>query len=76
MSRSYKKTPCVRSDDHNTWREKRQANKVVRQCSDLSNGSCFKKAYNSWNICDYKILFHGNEYIDPDVWKVRAFTNK
>ncbi len=32
---------------------KRMANKAVRR-TDLANGSSFKKAYNSWNICDYK----------------------
>lgn len=35
--------------------EKKKANKTVRKEKDLPNGSSYKKTYQSWSICDFKI---------------------
>lgn len=52
MSRSFKKNPvdtCAKSKY-----AKKFANKRVRKQEEISNGSNYKKYYNSWDICDYK----------------------
>jgi hypothetical protein len=33
---------------------KRLANRIVRKCPVLVSGRSYKKAFNSWEICDYK----------------------
>lgn len=55
MSRSYKKTPYC--GDPKSKDAKRAANKRVRiHLKDMDNnlsGSCYKKLYDSYDICDY-----------------------
>jgi len=63
MSRSYKKSPI--STDQSTRRGnskhggrtvrflKRHANKKVRKCKNVANGSAYKKVSESWDISDY-----------------------
>lgn len=53
MSRSYKKNAIVKDNGSRKKFHKRQANKVVKE-TDLASGSAYKKAYCSWNICDWK----------------------
>lgn len=52
MSRSRKKHP-VACDKTLKW-AKKDANKKVRNTEEISNGSNYKKHYNSWDICDFK----------------------
>lgn len=51
MSRSYKKHPgwCDRNPFY-----KKVANRKVRRCSDVIDGSMYKKIEESWKIHDYK----------------------
>ena len=60
MSRSYKKP--YRKDKNDTF-AKKQASKKVRK-SDISDGSLYKKVYQSWDICDHN-------YFDSSVDKIR-----
>lgn len=55
MSRSYRK-PIATCGYGGTWRRKAKqiANKRARRDWNLSDGNCYKKASNSWDICDYK----------------------
>jgi len=57
MSRSYKKSP-VFGDHANKW-VKRQANKAARKNNNLSNGSMYKKCYETWNIRDFVFALWG-----------------
>lgn len=34
---------------------KRSANKTVRKTEEVGNGTTYKKQYNPWDICDFKI---------------------
>jgi hypothetical protein len=51
MSRSRKKNVVIK-DSGNGW-AKKAANNAVKK-SDVANGSAYKKAYCSWDICDWK----------------------
>ena len=53
MSRSFKHNAVIK--DH-TIGEKKRASKKARKL-DLANGGNYKKAYESWNIHDYKFRF-------------------
>jgi hypothetical protein len=74
MSRSYKKHLWFK--DHNSG-AKREANRVVRKTSEIANGNAYRKVYDSYNICDFKILHDPNprwyeEWVDPiSFWKAR-----
>lgn len=39
------------------WRAfaKRQANKRIRKTMDIIDGMIYKRFYDSWDICDFKI---------------------
>ena len=52
MSRSRKKHPVI-TDKAQKW-AKKDANKRVRNTDEITNGSNYKKHFNSWDICDYK----------------------
>ncbi len=56
MSRSYKKTPgwTHRSRGRKAW--KRFASKKARKTQDIPNGRAYRRAFCSWNICDWKSL--------------------
>lgn len=69
MSHSYKKTPAASTIIYNG--SKRRANHHVRRllkdpCMKLDNGS-FKKAYDRWNIRDYKEIAPSFETFYKDV---------
>lgn len=51
MSRSYKFPMFKLKND--TFL-KRLSNKIVRKCPVLVSGRSYKKAFNSWEICDYR----------------------
>jgi hypothetical protein len=53
MSRSFKHNAVIK--DH-TKGEKKRASKKARKL-DLSNGGNYKKAYESYDISDYKFRF-------------------
>lgn len=64
MSRSYKKTPGYTDHVRSTWKDKRFANKKVRN-SEIVDGGMYKKVFESWKICDYKTLvFRHPDYND------------
>ena len=54
MSRSYKKTPIIKSV-HSLYKKfcKRHSNKKIRQVKDLPNYGAFKKVFQSCEIHDY-----------------------
>ncbi len=54
MSRSYKKTPIIKSV-HPLYKKfcKRHSNKKIRQMKDLSNYGSFKKLFQSCEIHGY-----------------------
>ena len=87
MSRSYKKWPSY-SDysrgPNGTKLNKRLASKKVRNAKDVPNYSGYKKVYESWDICDWKMdydpwpsvyfssLTGEKRYLYPDpLWKAR-----
>ena len=53
MSRSYKKTHIWKDSagDHKRWANK----KVRRYKGDLKNGKHYRKVYDQYSICDYKM---------------------
>ena len=58
MSRSYKRTPGF-TDNSSSKIGKRFANKAVRQYKgDIPNGAGYKKLFCSYDICDFKFLYH------------------
>jgi len=62
MSRSYKKFPIIK--DHSKGM-KTIANRRVRKqpLEALSNGMFYKKMFQQYNICDFKIKETFNEYL-------------
>lgn len=55
MSRSYKKTPVCKEGNRSKKWGKRKANRKVRKTTGLGGKSnLYRKAYESWNICDYR----------------------
>tara|TARA_Y100000310_G_scaffold335642_2_gene418174 strand:- start:348 stop:530 length:183 start_codon:yes stop_codon:yes gene_type:complete len=38
---------------------KRQASKAVRRSLNVPSGGWFKRCFCSWNIIDYKWIYHG-----------------
>lgn len=52
MSRSYKKNPVIKDSGKHKQFGKKQANKKVRH-SECSNGSNFKKLFESGDICEW-----------------------
>lgn len=65
MSRSYKKTPITTDHGRSTSISKRWANKKVRNTEDVQNGGSFKKAFCSYDICDWKF----GEYSWEETWE-------
>lgn len=71
VSRSYKHVPCARDSERsrvpNRYKAKTIANRAVRRNENISNHSGYRKAYESWDICDYK-FFKTEEQLLND-WK-------
>lgn len=63
MSRSYRKNWIFTDNYGSPYKKwaKRQANKRVRKTKEIQDGQWYRKVYDSWNICDYKI-HHGGGY--------------
>lgn len=53
MSKSFKHNPIIKYGGYSKY-GKHWANKKVRNFIDLSDGSCYKKLYCSYDICDYR----------------------
>jgi hypothetical protein len=72
MSRSYKRTPGYTCGYGGMYRRfaKRLANKRVRKNNDISNGSSFRKLYESWDICDYRFLYFSRREIEKSIWRL------
>lgn len=75
MSRSEKRTPIVK--DKPTKIDKRLASKAARH-KDLSDGCCYKKAYNSYNLHDwtYDLWSYVKRNKHPSLEKLRFFWKK
>jgi hypothetical protein len=56
MSRSFKKVPAIKDATCKKY-GKKYANKKVRKI-DIGGGGAYKKAYESYNICDYVLPEH------------------
>jgi hypothetical protein len=56
MSRSYREPWFVDNygSSYKKW-VKRQASKTVRRAKDVPEGNAYRKLFDSWNICDYKM---------------------
>jgi hypothetical protein len=70
MSRSYKHIPGYTCDYGTKQRqlEKERASRRVRRSADVINGMMYKKLYDSWDICDYKLLFFNKQdYVPSEV---------
>lgn len=53
MSRSYKKTPILKSCPRSGKWGKKFANDTVRKAKDVGDYGSYKKLYPQWNIHDY-----------------------
>lgn len=75
MSRSEKRTPIVK--DKPTKIDKRLASKAARH-KQLSNGCCYKKAYNSYNLHDWSTSLwrYVKRNNHPDLTILRMFWSK
>lgn len=60
MSRSYKHTA---SYSIKTPGMKKLANKKIRHIQDIANGSFYKKMFQSYDICDYKVCTDYQAYL-------------
>lgn len=61
MSRSYKKHTCFK---YNIKREKRAANKRVRKYNSvIPSGNAYRKLYQQYDICDYRLFVPFIQYI-------------
>jgi len=67
MSRSVKKNAVC--PDRNPW-AKKQANRRVRRI-DIASGCAYKRAYESWNICDWR----WSESL-TEMWKTQVERNE
>ncbi len=63
MSRTIRKYPSWK-DNQDTKLGKRRAAKAVRKSKDVSNGSSFKRVFESWNIVDFKNLIFSKKEAD------------
>lgn len=80
MSRSYRK-PIFKQGYGSRWKPKakRQANRRVRiYDAYISNGSMYKKLFNSWDICDWRFdeRFESIEYGTGWGFVRKELTNK
>lgn len=74
MSRSYKKTPVLKSSSTSSNnRNKRRANKRVRRAEyGLGKSKRYRKIYETWDICDYRFYVampDSSETEDREFWK-------
>lgn len=67
MSRSYKKSPYV--VDKKNKKDKRLANKKVRNTAWIANGMGYKKVYETWDICDWKWRYDPREIEENDFYR-------
>ena len=67
MSRSYKKFPSAKSE-RSCKKAKMYANRKVRRSKqDLTNGNCYRRLSERWNIYEYKS--HQTEQEAIDKWE-------
>ncbi len=66
MSRSYRKTPGW--VDRNPF-GKNQANRRVRRTPNVPDGKVYRKFYQMYDICDYKMLYYGYTKKDEQAFK-------
>jgi len=72
MSRSYRKPWYVQG--YGTKRKvyfKNQANRRVRRAKNVTDGKLYKKFYDQYEICDWKMLWTpAINFCDPE-WKAK-----
>lgn len=81
MSRSFKKNWIVTDNYGSSYKKfaKRQANKRIRKSESVPDGKAYRKFFESWDICDYKIHYSQNFFYNevedseysPEIWKYR-----
>lgn len=78
MSRSHKKVPVIKDEQHNKRKTKRRASKAVRRDWKVSDGGSYKKLFDSWEINDWRSwLWPLSKWHDPPTDEmVRRFWNK
>lgn len=64
MSRSFKKTPIIKDNTRGRKKEKRFANKKIRNTPSVSDGKQYRKHYNPWDIYDYVSFVPLHEWLD------------
>ncbi len=71
MSRSYRHIPygkdSQRSRVPHRYKGKTLANRAVRRKNCVPGHGGYRKAYESWDICDYKSLMTEKEWLEE--WK-------
>ena len=79
MSRSFRKSLYYR--DGQTKRAgrmnrrkfmRRKANKRVRKSEDVSDGSSYKKVFDSWNISDWKFKYNPKNPKSEPLYKIKS----
>lgn len=66
MSRSYKKTPILKDNWRGRKKDKRLANKKVRNAKYVANGKQYRKVFNTWDIFDYVSYCTLERYMEID----------
>ena len=61
MSRSFKKVPIHK--ESNSKFCKAQANRKVRRTDVIADGSSFRKVYDSWDICDWRVIENEEDFM-------------
>ena len=79
MSRSYKKNAYA-TDNKHSGRGKRRANRTFRRDKNIlyQNGA-YKKAYCSWNICDFRFRYGEKDVVNyyyTEIAKNNAYIKK
>ena len=59
MSRSFKKNPVFKAK---TRQGQQLAKRRVRNCTDIPNGSAYKRVYPMWNVVEYKFTCGWEEF--------------
>lgn len=71
MSRTFKKYPGF--VDEASRKDKRLANKKVRKDWNVSDGSNYKKLYESYDIRDWKSVFYNDKQLADYIEDERDF---
>ncbi len=77
MSRSYRKPIITQSygGKHRGY-AKNQANRLIRRTKDVPNGKAYRRFYNPWDICDWRMFVNvtdpEGDFYEEEPWKVTS----